>query len=73
MEFTTFDNNNSDDCFSTMAGGAGNWWGRNCGHQNINGVYGSDSDEGFRFMSWYSFDDNGKALKSIALMIKPQV
>lgn len=46
MKFTTFDNNNIAlfycffilfYCFSTMACGAGNWWGRNCGLQNING------------------------------------
>ena len=73
MEFSTFDNDNDIwrgvNCAADYRGDGGNWW-KNCGGNNINGIYGSDGDIKYKFMYWYGFDKNDMALKSMSLMFR---
>ena len=74
MEFSTFDNDNdkwSDVNCAAFHGGA-NWWGINCGFNNINGKYGGNGDSGGEFMFWTGFwnNDKVKSLKSMTLMFR---
>ena len=76
MEFSTHDNENDDDRHHNCAasyGNAGNWWGR-CGYQNMNGVYGQEDDSGYKFMSWFDFNNyQYHSLKTMKFMIRPAV
>ena len=73
--FVTFDENHDprkSNCASNIGGDGGNWWGH-CGYQNINGIYGTEGDAGYKFMHLKYFDSDYFALKSMRWMIKSAV
>ena len=74
MEFSTHDKDNDawggENC-AALQGNAGNWW-RDCGSQNINGLYGKEGDSGFQVMTWATFDKY-RSLKTMKLMIRSAV
>ena len=50
----------------------GNWW-NSCGDNNVNGQYRGNLDIGEKYMSWYLFDDNLMALKTMTLIFRQAV
>ena len=70
MEFTTSDKDNDAAGYNCAdyIGGA-NWW-RSCGSNNMNGKYGGNGDSGRKFMSWYYFDYDWQALRTMTLMFR---
>ena len=75
MQFSTYevdnDQYNSVNCATKYGGNAGNWY-QACHHQNLNGQYGADGDEGYEFLFWWNFDTSNPrmALKSMRWMIR---